>query len=87
MALTEVKDVYGVAAKGILVPADWDESGNIIAMALSTYSEEEYIVKPNQRGQELFAFLHRKVEIQGFVKMDDCGRKIVTVEQYEVLEE
>ena len=76
-----------ITIRGLLVPVDWDERGNIIETAVSTYFEEEYLIERNARGEALLPFLRQKVKVAGVVRMDDRGRKIITVEEYDVLGE
>ena len=76
-----------ITIRGLLVPIDWDEHGNIIKTAVSSYFEEEYLIEKNVRGEALLPFLRQKVKVIGFVRMDDRGRKVVRVEEYEVIEE
>jgi hypothetical protein len=73
--------------RGLLVPVDWDERGNITETAVSTYFEEEYLIERNARGEALLPFLRQKVKVVGLVSMDERGRKVVRVEEYEVIEE
>ena len=73
--------------KGLIIPADWDERGSIVAATISTDFEEEYLIDQNVRGEELIAFLRQKVKVTGFVSEDELGKKVIAVEQYEVLEE
>ena len=73
--------------KGLIIPADWDEKGSIVAATISTNFEEEYLIDQNVRGEELIAFLRQKVKVTGFVTEDELGKKVIAVEQYEVLEE
>jgi hypothetical protein len=76
-----------ITIRGLLVPIDWDEKGNITEIAVSTYFEEEYLIEKNVRGEEMLPFLRQKVKVIGFVRMDERGRKIVRVEEYEVIED
>ena len=76
-----------ITIKGLLVPFDWDEKGNITKTAVSTYFEEEYLIEKNARGEALLPFLRQRVKVVGFMRMDDRGRKVVRVEEYEVIEE
>jgi hypothetical protein len=76
-----------ITIRGLLVPVDWDEKGNITETAVSTYFEEEYRIERNARGEALLPFLRQKVKVIGLVRMDDHGRKVVRVEEYEVIEE
>ena len=84
----ENSPVWGsITIRGLLVPVDWDERGNITGTAVSTYFEEEYLIERNVRGKALLPFLRQKVKVIGLVRMDDRGRKVVRVEEYEVIEE
>ena len=76
-----------ITIRGLLVPIDWDEKGNITEIAVSTYFEEEYLIQKNVREEALLPFLRQKVKVIGLVSMDDRGRKVVRVEEYEVIEE
>jgi hypothetical protein len=76
-----------ITIRGLLVPVDWDERGNITETAVSTYFEEEYLIERNARGEALLPFLRQKVRVVGIVEMDERGRKVVRVEEYEVIEE
>ena len=88
MCLTEFEDTKGIViVKGLLIPADWDEGGEIIAVAISTYYEEEYLIERNPKGEELFAFVRQNARISGLVKTDDRGKKIIRVQEYNILEE
>ena len=81
---TSVED--SITIRGLLVPIDWDEKGNITEIAVSTYFEEEYLIEKNVREEALLPFLRQKVKVIGFVRMDEHGRKVVRVEEYEVIE-
>ena len=76
-----------ITIRGLLVPIDWDEKGNITEIAVSTYFEEEYLIQKNVREEALLPFLRQKVKVIGFVRMDARGRKVVRVEEYEVIED
>ena len=73
--------------RGLVVPVDWDEKGNVTATAISTHFEEEYLVDDNARGEELIAFLRQRAKVSGFIIQNANGKKVITVKHYEVLEE
>ena len=73
--------------RGLILPVDWDERGNIRSIAVSTNSEEEYIVDENPLADELLAFTRLRVKVRGSVREDQNGKKVITVEKYEVLED
>jgi hypothetical protein len=51
--------------KGILVPVEWDDKGNIISVALSTFNEEEYLITNYQKLEGLIGNLRQEVELTG----------------------
>ncbi len=71
-----------VSIKGIIIPADWDEKGNVIKAAILTTNEEEYIVQENEKGQKLLSLMQREVEMTGVVR-EEAGNKIITVEKFQ----
>ena len=87
MLTTEAKFTTGFTTlRGLIIPVDWDERGNISSIAVSTNFEEEYLVDENPLADELLAFARLRVKVQGSVREEE-GKKIITVEKYEVLEE
>ena len=73
--------------RGLVVPVDWDDKGNVIATAISTHLEEEYLVDQNAWGEALLAFLRQRVKVSGSIAVKEDGKKVITVNKYEVLEE
>ena len=71
-----------VSIKGILIPVDWDERGNVIKAAILTADEEEYIVEENEKGGKLLSLMQQVVEIKGVVR-EEVGNKIITVEKFQ----
>jgi len=71
-----------VNIKGILIPVDWDDKGNVIKAAILTANEEEYIVEENEKGKKLLGLMQQVVEIKGVVR-EEAGRNIITVELYQ----
>lgn len=69
--------------RGIIVPIDWDEHGNVVAVAISTHGEDEYVIENKGKGEELKALITQEVEIIGEVRKKD-GERIVKVTEYKV---
>jgi hypothetical protein len=67
-----------ITIRGIVLPIDWDHKGNVAAMAVSTYDEDEYLVEKDEKGVALEAFIRKEVEVVGVVREAD-GRQIITV--------
>ena len=70
--------------RGLIIPANWDEQGNVIAVALSTFDEEEYLIDKDDKGPELLPFLHAEVEVLGEVARQD-GKLLIKIKGYRVL--
>ena len=73
--------------RGLVIPVDWDDKGNVTATAISTHLEEEYLVDQDAWGEALLAFLRQRVKVSGSVVLKKDGKKVITVKKYEVLEE
>jgi hypothetical protein len=64
---------------------EWDKKGNVIAVALSTINEEEYLIENNAQGEEMLQLIQKEVEVCGEVKEDESGQKSVVVQHYKVI--
>jgi 5S rRNA maturation endonuclease (ribonuclease M5) len=84
----ESKDISSLTTvRGLVIPVDWDDKGNVTATAISTHLEEEYLVDQDAWGEALLAFLRQRVKVSGSVALKKDGKKVITVKRYEVLEE
>ena len=72
-----------VTIRGIIIPVDWDQSGNVMALAVSTHDEDEYLINKDDKGEQLTAFIRKSVEIRGHVT-ESQNRKTIRVEKYEL---
>lgn len=68
--------------RGIVIPADWDEEGNMLAVAISGSDEQEYLIEQNAKGKELLKLIRHEIEIDGLVRKAIKGRKTVKVKSY-----
>lgn len=74
-------------AVGIVIPADWDASGRPLAVALSTYKEEIFLVDAsNLAGMTLGRMIHKKVKVTGWIQTQESGKMLISVEHFEVIE-
>ena len=74
-----------VTIKGIVIPFDWDEKGNVVAIALSTKDEEEYLIEDKEKGEELERYLREEVEVTGVVSCEK-DTKMIRVTNYRMHE-
>lgn len=51
--------------RGIMVAADWDQSGRVTVVALSTFDEQLYQLDTGMLGDQIDGFLRKEVEILG----------------------
>lgn len=68
--------------RGIVIPAEWDEHGNVISLAISTPSEEEFLIEDNEKAKELRRHMHEEVEVHAAVVEDVEGNKRIMVKGY-----
>ena len=70
-----------VTIRGIVIPADWDEKGDVVAVAVSTYDEIEYLIENHEKVKELKAFIREEVEVSGILRKER-NRLIIKVSKY-----
>jgi hypothetical protein len=62
--------------RGIVIPAAWDEKGDVISVAIATYHEEKYLVADNITGRRLMSLLRKRVAVDGVIKDEDAVKII-----------
>jgi len=70
-----------VTLRGIVIPADWDERGNVVAVAISTYDEVECLVENHEKENELKSFIREEVEVSGILRQEK-NRLIMKIKEY-----
>ena len=83
----EVKKKRGAVDKlttvrGIVIPVDWDEEGNALAVAISSPDEQEYLIEQDEKGKELTGLIRQEIEVSGIVRKAIKGRKTIAVKSY-----
>jgi hypothetical protein len=73
-----------IVLRGLIMPAGWDEKGNVVFIALSSFDEEEYLIDKDETGMKLFSLLRARVQLSGVVRKED-GIKKITVETYHAI--
>jgi hypothetical protein len=72
-----------ITIKGLVIPVDWDEKGRVIAAAISTCDEDEYLIEKIYKGEELLGLLRREVEVRCVVRERE-NKKKVRVQEYSI---
>ena len=82
-----MQDKNGTVKKagGLILPAEWDKQGNVVAVLLSAFDEEDYLIDSNGYGRKLLSYLQKKVEVSG-VEKEEGGRKRLRVLSFKTLE-
>ncbi len=68
-----------ISIRGILVPVEWDQKGNVTRVGLMTEDEEEYLLDEDRNSVGLFSLVRRQVQVRGRSRQEG-GRKIILVE-------
>ena len=83
----EVKEDNGtddelITIRGIVIPVDWDEEGNALAVAILGAGEEEHFVEQDREGKKLLELMQQEVEVSGTVRETIHGHKVITVKSH-----
>jgi hypothetical protein len=62
--------------RGIVIPAVWNEKGDIVSVAIATYHEETYRVAEGAAGQRLLSLLKKRVVVDGIASRQGTHRTI-----------
>ncbi|MBU4344639.1 MAG: hypothetical protein L6247_08345 [Desulfobacteraceae bacterium] len=68
--------------RGIVIPVDWDENGNVLAAAISSPDEQVYFIELDKKGKKMLELIRRGIEVSGVVRKIIKGRKTITVKSY-----
>ena len=68
--------------KGIIIPVDWDNKGNAVAIAISAHGEEEYLIYNDNKGKKLFNFIQDLVKVRGKIS-EVSGIKSIKINNME----
>ena len=62
-----------ISKEGVLLPHDWDEEGRLSKIALLSMDEGEYVLDGKNIEQEMFQFVHHRVEVNGTLARSPDG--------------
>ena len=54
--------------KGIVVPSNWDEKGNIISLKIASSDEKEYYVETRDVNEALLKYLREEITVSGTIE-------------------
>lgn len=70
-----------ISVEGIILPASWDNKGNVVDLAIATRDEEEYLITDRDQVARLKPFLRQEVAITGILRNQE-GKRIIRVERF-----
>jgi hypothetical protein len=68
--------------RGIVIPVDWNDEGNALAVAILGAGEEEHFVEQDEEGKKLLKLMQQEVEVSGTVTEAIQGHKVITVKSH-----
>lgn len=73
-----------ICVEGIIIPANWDNKGNVVDLAVATRDEEEYLITDKDQVSRLKPLLRQEVAIEGILKTQE-GKKVIKVKRFNKL--
>lgn len=73
-----------ICIEGIIIPANWDNNGNIVDLAIATRDEKEYLIADKDQIARLKPLLRREVEIEGITQIQG-GKRTIKVKKFSIL--
>lgn len=64
---------------GIVVPAKWDDAGNVTGTAIQSFDENEYVIEHDCSGAMLKELIHKSVVVSGKIRERLDGKKLIRV--------
>ena len=74
-----------IRIRGLVIPAGWDNNGNVVDLAIATRDEEEYLISGKDQVDRLKSLLRQEVEVKGILQTRE-GKKIIQVKIFNKLE-
>jgi len=73
-----------ICIEGLIIPASWDNKGNVVDLAIATRDEEEYLITDKDQVARLKLLLRQEVEIKGILQTKE-GKRIIQVKGFSKL--
>lgn len=68
-----------------MIPAEWDDFNNVIAVKVSADDENEYVVENDPLGRELLKHLGERVSVKGLVMRERNYGLSIAVKSFSIL--
>lgn len=77
------KAAKDVVLTGYIEEYEADDSDDGLRLATE---EDEYCIKLDRKGKELFDYVDEEIEVKGQVETDDDGLKWITIKSFDVID-
>lgn len=73
-----------ITFRGILLPMDWGENGEVISIGLSGEDENDYLIESSEEKVELLNLTQRAIEVSGKLRYRS-GKKVIVLRKYRLV--
>lgn len=57
-----------ISLKGILIPSNWDEKGNITSLKIASANEKEYVISNQDVSEIMATYLRKEIMVTGVLE-------------------
>ena len=68
--------------KGVIIPSEWDNSGDFTKVSLSAIDDEEYLI---ENGEKFIELINQCISATGVIKRDKRSSKTIHIKKYSVV--
>ena len=68
---------------GIVIPAQWDANGKVIAVTIHANDEKVFQVEYTKIGNDLLNLIHKEVQVTGKIRERFDGKTSIGIKSYE----
>ncbi|MDZ7696795.1 MAG: hypothetical protein U5R49_07705 [Deltaproteobacteria bacterium] len=68
-----------ITLKGLILPAQWRESGDVAGLKIATFDEGEFAILNDEMGKALTHHLRQKIVVRGYFVSDDTDIEYLKV--------
>ena len=72
-----------ITIRGLIVPSEWDDRGNVISISVSSFNEDEYLIEEDNVSEKIHNHIRETVEASGFVR-EEGGVKRIKIKSFRV---
>jgi len=69
----------------VVIPLGWSESGEVTAVGISTFNEQEYLLAPTPNLATWLGLLRKEVELVGGIAVNEHGLKVLRVDSFHII--